>query len=156
VLDNSGWGAVKEATLKVYPDGHAKDAGAYEAALCPDVEFSKIAEAFGIQAEKPHRPRGRSRCTPPLRRCRPRRSWCTAARAGHTDLSEGRAVASDTKTAPPSQSRDAHSAGCGHEVRPFAKPHHSRHCDAGTRARKIGNLTILDHGLANAPGSAGR
>ena len=52
VLDNSGWGAVKEATLKVYPDGHAKDAGAYEAALCPDVEFSKIADAFGIHAEK--------------------------------------------------------------------------------------------------------
>jgi acetolactate synthase I/II/III large subunit len=52
VLDNSGWGAVKEATLKVYPDGNAKDTGAYEAELCPDVEFSKIAEAFGIHAEK--------------------------------------------------------------------------------------------------------
>jgi acetolactate synthase-1/2/3 large subunit len=52
VLDNSGWGAVKEATLKVYPDGHAKDSAEYEAALCPDVEFGKIAEAFGIHAEK--------------------------------------------------------------------------------------------------------
>jgi hypothetical protein len=49
---------------------------------------------------KAHRPRRRSRCTPPLRRCRPRRSWCTAARAGHTDLSAnphlGRAVALST------------------------------------------------------------
>jgi acetolactate synthase I/II/III large subunit len=52
VLDNSGWGAVKEATLKVYPAGNAKHTGQYEAALCPDVEFSKIAEAFGIHAEK--------------------------------------------------------------------------------------------------------
>jgi acetolactate synthase-1/2/3 large subunit len=52
VLDNSGWGAVKEATLKIYPEGNAKNTGAFEAALCPDVEFSKVAEAFGIYAEK--------------------------------------------------------------------------------------------------------
>jgi acetolactate synthase I/II/III large subunit len=52
ILDNSGWGAVKDATLKVYPDGIAKDTGAFEASLYPDVEFSKIAEAFGIHAEK--------------------------------------------------------------------------------------------------------
>jgi acetolactate synthase I/II/III large subunit len=52
VLDNSGWGAVKEATLKVYPDGTTKDTGEYQAAFCPDVEFGKIAEAFGIHAEK--------------------------------------------------------------------------------------------------------
>jgi acetolactate synthase-1/2/3 large subunit len=52
LLDNSGWGAVKEATLKVYPDGEANSAGEYEAALCPSVEFGKIAEAFGAYAEK--------------------------------------------------------------------------------------------------------
>ncbi len=52
VLDNSGWGAVKDATLKVFPEGHAKDAGEFEAALCAGVEFSKVAEAFGIHAEK--------------------------------------------------------------------------------------------------------
>jgi acetolactate synthase I/II/III large subunit len=52
VLDNSGWGAVKESTLKVFPDGEAKSTGDYEAALCPDVEFGKIAEAFGAHAEK--------------------------------------------------------------------------------------------------------
>jgi acetolactate synthase I/II/III large subunit len=52
VLDNSGWGAVKESTLKVFPDGAAKHSGDYEAALCPDVEFGKVAEAFGAYAEK--------------------------------------------------------------------------------------------------------
>jgi acetolactate synthase I/II/III large subunit len=52
VLDNSGWGAVKDATLKVYADGEAKDTGEYEAVLCPDVAFGKIAEAFGAYAEK--------------------------------------------------------------------------------------------------------
>ncbi len=52
VLDNSGWGAVKESTLKVFPDGEARSAGDYEAALCPDVEFGRIAEAFGAYAEK--------------------------------------------------------------------------------------------------------
>jgi thiamine pyrophosphate-dependent acetolactate synthase large subunit-like protein len=34
------------------PAGNAKHTGEYEAALCPDVEFGKIAEAFGIHAEK--------------------------------------------------------------------------------------------------------
>jgi acetolactate synthase-1/2/3 large subunit len=52
VLDNSGWGAVKQATLKVYPDGRAKDSDEYESGLCPDVEFGKVAEAFGAYAEK--------------------------------------------------------------------------------------------------------
>jgi acetolactate synthase-1/2/3 large subunit len=51
VLDNSGWGAVKEATLRVFPDGEAKDTGEYEATLCPNVEFGKVAEAFGAYAE---------------------------------------------------------------------------------------------------------
>jgi len=66
LLDNSGWGAVKEATLKVYPDGHVRNAGAYEAALCPDVEFTRIAEAFGIHAEKVVDPED---VTNALRRC---------------------------------------------------------------------------------------
>ena len=52
VLDNSGWGAVKESTLKVFPDGEARNSGDYEAALCPDVAFGKVAEAFGAYAEK--------------------------------------------------------------------------------------------------------
>jgi acetolactate synthase-1/2/3 large subunit len=52
VLDNSGWSAVKQATLRVFPDGEAKAAGAFEAELAPKVEFTKIAEAFGAYAEK--------------------------------------------------------------------------------------------------------
>ena len=35
VLDNSGWAAVKAATLRVYPDGEATTAGAFHAELAP-------------------------------------------------------------------------------------------------------------------------
>ena len=52
VLDNSGWSAVKESTLRVFPDGEAKSANEFEAELCPDVDFSKVGEAFGAYAEK--------------------------------------------------------------------------------------------------------
>jgi len=52
VLDNRGWGAVKEATLKVFPDGEARSTADYEAALCPDAELGKVAEAFGAYGEK--------------------------------------------------------------------------------------------------------
>ena len=52
VLDNSGWGAVKQATLKVFPEGRAKASDDYEAELCPGVEFGKVGEAFGAYAEK--------------------------------------------------------------------------------------------------------
>ena len=52
VLDNAGWSAVKESTLRVYPAGEAKAANAFEAELMPDVEFGRIGEAFGAYAEK--------------------------------------------------------------------------------------------------------
>jgi acetolactate synthase I/II/III large subunit len=52
VLDNSGWSAVKQATLRVFPDGEAMSANEFEAELAPKVEFTKIAEAFGFHAEK--------------------------------------------------------------------------------------------------------
>ena len=52
VLDNSGWSAVKQSTLRVYPDGDAKDANEFEAELAPKVEFGKVAEAFDAYAEK--------------------------------------------------------------------------------------------------------
>jgi acetolactate synthase-1/2/3 large subunit len=51
VLDNSGWSAVKEATLRVYPQGEAKAANEYEALLAPDMNFAKIAEAAGGYGE---------------------------------------------------------------------------------------------------------
>ncbi len=51
VLDNSGWAAVKEATLRVYPDGEAKAAADYGALLAPDMDFSKVAEAAGAHGD---------------------------------------------------------------------------------------------------------
>jgi acetolactate synthase I/II/III large subunit len=52
VLDNSGWSAVKESTLRVFPDGEAKSANEFQAELMPNVEFGKIGEAFGAYWEK--------------------------------------------------------------------------------------------------------
>lgn len=51
VLDNSGWAAVKEATLRVYPEGEAKAQRDYGATLAPDMDFSKVAEAAGAHGE---------------------------------------------------------------------------------------------------------
>ncbi len=52
VLDNSGWGAVKASTLRVFPDGEANTAKEFESELAAKVEFGKVAEAFGAYAEK--------------------------------------------------------------------------------------------------------
>jgi acetolactate synthase-1/2/3 large subunit len=52
VLDNGGWSAVKESTLRVYPDGDAKAENAFEAELPMDCDFSKVGEAFGAHGEK--------------------------------------------------------------------------------------------------------
>jgi acetolactate synthase-1/2/3 large subunit len=52
VLDNSGWAAVKGATLRVYPQGQAKSKGLYQADLPSGMDFSKIAEAAGGYGEK--------------------------------------------------------------------------------------------------------
>jgi len=51
VLDNTGWGAVKAATLRVYPEGDARDEGEFGATLAPDMDFSKVAEAAGAHGE---------------------------------------------------------------------------------------------------------
>ena len=52
VLDNSGWAAVKQSTLRVFPDGEAKSTNEFEAELAPQVHFTKIGEAFGAYAEE--------------------------------------------------------------------------------------------------------
>ena len=52
VLDNTGWSAVKESTLRVFPKGEAKASEKFQASLMPDAEFSKIGEAFGAYGEK--------------------------------------------------------------------------------------------------------
>jgi acetolactate synthase I/II/III large subunit len=52
VLDNTGWAAVKGATLRVYPDGEAKASGRFQSQLATGMDFSKIAEAAGAYGEK--------------------------------------------------------------------------------------------------------
>ena len=52
VLDNGGWQAVKEAVLRVYPDGAAATADEFQARLqSQDRQFEKVAEAFGAYGE---------------------------------------------------------------------------------------------------------
>jgi len=51
VLDNSGWEAVKAATLRVYPEGAAKSTGEYQSMLAREIDFHKVAEACGAHAE---------------------------------------------------------------------------------------------------------
>ena len=56
LFDNSGWSAVKEATLRVYPQGEAKATNEFNALLAPDVEFAKICEAAGGYGERVSEP----------------------------------------------------------------------------------------------------
>jgi acetolactate synthase I/II/III large subunit len=52
VLDNGGWQAVKEAVLRVYPDGVAAKTDEFQARLQgQDRQFEKVAEAFGAYGE---------------------------------------------------------------------------------------------------------
>jgi acetolactate synthase-1/2/3 large subunit len=52
VLDNGGWQAVKEAVLRVYPDGQAVQAGQFQARLEGEQRnFEQVAAAFGAHAE---------------------------------------------------------------------------------------------------------
>jgi len=52
VLDNGGWQAVKEATLRMYPDGVAAQTGQFQARLGTDKrDFAQVAQAFGAHGE---------------------------------------------------------------------------------------------------------
>ncbi|MES2512170.1 MAG: thiamine pyrophosphate-requiring protein [Pseudomonadota bacterium] len=52
VLDNGGWQAVKEAVLRVYPDGVAAKTDEFQARLQgQDRQFEKVGEAFGAYGE---------------------------------------------------------------------------------------------------------
>jgi acetolactate synthase-1/2/3 large subunit len=51
VLDNLGWSAVKEATLRVYPDGEAKGLGDFHARLPQNMDFAKVAHSAGAYGE---------------------------------------------------------------------------------------------------------
>ncbi|MBC7377226.1 MAG: acetolactate synthase, partial [Burkholderiaceae bacterium] len=52
VLDNGGWQAVKEAVLRVYPDGDAAKANEFQARLGGEERrFERVGEAFGAHGE---------------------------------------------------------------------------------------------------------
>ena len=52
VLDNGGWSAVKESTLRMYPQGHAKAAQQFASSLGHGTDFAAIAEAAGAHGER--------------------------------------------------------------------------------------------------------
>ena len=52
VVDNTGWSAVKESTLRVFPEGEAKSADQFQAGLLKTADFAKVGEAFGAYGEK--------------------------------------------------------------------------------------------------------
>jgi acetolactate synthase-1/2/3 large subunit len=56
VLDNAGWAAVKEATLRMYPDGVAAARRSYQAQLAERIELHKVAEAAGAYGETVEEP----------------------------------------------------------------------------------------------------
>lgn len=57
VLDNGGWQAVKEAVLRVHPDGPAAQAGEFQARLQGEHRhFEQVAQAFGAHGERVTRP----------------------------------------------------------------------------------------------------
>ncbi len=52
LLDNGGWSAVKESTLRMYPQGLAKSHQRFESELGFGTDFAAIAEAAGGHAER--------------------------------------------------------------------------------------------------------
>lgn len=52
VMDNGGWQAVKDAVLRVYPDGHARRADEFQARLQGEHRhFEQVGQAFGAYGE---------------------------------------------------------------------------------------------------------
>lgn len=51
VLDNGGWAAVKDATLRMYPEGEAHQHDDFASVLAPDMNFALVAEAAGAHGE---------------------------------------------------------------------------------------------------------
>ena len=52
VLDNSGWAAVRHATLSMYPEGVARARDNFRSLLAPDMDFAGIGRAAGAYGEK--------------------------------------------------------------------------------------------------------
>jgi acetolactate synthase-1/2/3 large subunit len=66
LLDNGGWAAVKEATLRMHPEGDAKRLDAYQSKLAPNMAFAKVAESAGAYGETLTEP---SEVAGAIRRC---------------------------------------------------------------------------------------
>jgi acetolactate synthase-1/2/3 large subunit len=52
LLDNGGWSAVKESTLRMYPQGEAKNTNQFASDLGYGTDFAAIAEAAGALGER--------------------------------------------------------------------------------------------------------
>lgn len=52
VLDNAGWSAVKEATLRMYPAGAARREDKFQSEFPPGADFAAMARAFGAHGER--------------------------------------------------------------------------------------------------------
>ncbi|MEY4217777.1 MAG: Benzoylformate decarboxylase [Pseudomonadota bacterium] len=52
LLDNGGWSAVKESTLRMYPQGEAKSTNQFASDLGYATDFAAIAEAAGAHGER--------------------------------------------------------------------------------------------------------
>ena len=52
LLDNGGWSAVKESTLRMYPQGEAKSSNQFASDLGYGTDFAAIAEAAGAHGER--------------------------------------------------------------------------------------------------------
>ena len=52
VLDNAGWSAVKEATLRMYPAGFARQQNMFQSEFVPDVDFTAMARGAGAHGER--------------------------------------------------------------------------------------------------------
>ncbi len=52
LLDNGGWSAVKESTLRMYPHGEAKNTNQFASDLGYGTDFAAIAEAAGAHGER--------------------------------------------------------------------------------------------------------
>jgi acetolactate synthase-1/2/3 large subunit len=67
VLDNGGWQAVKEAVLRMHPDGAAAAANEFQARLDgKQRDFAQVASAFGAHAETVEDPQA---LEPAIARC---------------------------------------------------------------------------------------
>ena len=51
IIDNGGWSAVKEATLRMYADGDAFETSDFQSRLAPDIQFADVCRAAGGYGE---------------------------------------------------------------------------------------------------------